>query len=50
MEIELKKLPCEQFLQRFEIFPPVSHGRKREKFENAVEIAHKAVVLILLSL
>ena len=30
--------------------PPVSHGEKRGKFQFAVEIAHKAVVLILISL
>ena len=55
-KVKQAQLPCEQFLQHFEIshafFPPVSHGEKRGKIQNFVEIAHKevAVVLILLSL
>ena len=44
----------EQFLQQIEIsrafLPPVSHGEKCGKFQSVVEIAHKAVSPILLSL
>ena len=47
-------VPCEQFLQQIEIsrvfLPPVSHGEKCGKFQFLVEIAHKADILILLSL
>ena len=47
-------LPCEQLLQRFEIsrtFLRAKHVReKRGKFQLVVEIAYKAVILILLSL
>ena len=48
--IRYDQLPCEQFLQRFEIsrafLLPISHGEKRDKFQNAVEISRKAAVLI----
>ena len=51
---KLEQLPCERFLQGFEFFrgflPPVLHGVKRDKFQKAVKIAHKEVVLIFLSL
>ena len=47
-----EKKPCEQFLQPFEIsrafLPPAMHGENCGKYQNVVEIAHKAVVLILL--
>ena len=47
-------MPCEQFLQQIEISrvlpPPVSHGEKCGKFQNVVEITHKAVILILFAL
>ena len=51
---KLEQLPCEQFLQVFEI----SHsflrakqvGEKRGKIQNPVKIAHKAAVLFFLSL
>ena len=47
-------MPCEQFLQRFEItrasLRAKQVGEKRGKFQFAVEISHKAVILILLSL
>ena len=43
-----EKMPCERFLQGFRFsrafFPPVSHGKKRGKFQN--RCAHKAGVLI----
>ena len=47
-------MPCKQLQQRFEISPTFIHakqvGEKRGKFQNVVEIAHKAVVLISISL
>ena len=43
MKLKLEQLPCDQFLQCFEIFraflPAVSHGEKRGKLQNAVKIA-----------
>ena len=52
--MKYERLPCEQFLHRFEIsrafLPPVSHVEKRGKFQNVVEMAHNAEVLILFSL
>ena len=51
---KIEQLPCERFLQAFEIYraylAPISHGEKRGKFQKPVKIAHKAVVLIFLSL
>ena len=47
-------MPCEQFLQQIEIsrafLPHVSHGEKCGKFQFVVDIAYKAVVLILICL
>ena len=54
MKVGLEQLPCEQFLQAFEIYRALVRtkqvGEKRAKIQNPVEIAHKAVVLIILSL
>ena len=51
---KLEQLPFERFLQGFEFsrtfLPPVSHGVKRAKLQKPVKNAHKAVVLIFLSL
>ena len=51
---QLEQLPCEQFLQAFEIYRALLRakqvGEKRAKIQNLEKIAHKAVVLILLSL
>ena len=47
-------MPCEQFLQQIEIsrtFLQANQvGEKRATFQFVVEIAHRAVILILLSL
>ena len=45
-------MPCEQFLQQIEISYTFLCAKqvKRGKIQFAVEIAHKAVVLILISL
>ena len=47
-------MPCEQFLQQIEIFRTFrcakKAGKKRGRFQIVVEISHKAVVLILISL
>ena len=47
----IEKLPCDQFLHHFEIsrafLPPVLHRKKRGKFQNVVEIPHKAVSIFL---
>ena len=47
-------LPCEQFLQAFEIYRALLRakevGEKRAKIQKPEKIAHKEVVLILLSL
>ena len=49
-----EQLPCEQFLQQIEILraflPPFSYGGKCGKFQFVVEIAHNAVVFILICL
>ena len=45
---KLEQLPCEQFLQAFEISR--SFLRAKQVGENPVKIAHKAAVLFLLSL
>ena len=54
VKVRLEQLPCERFLQEFEFsrafLSPVSHGVKRGKFQKPVKLAHKAVVLIQLSL
>ena len=46
---KLEKLPCEQFLQVFEISRSFLRakqvGEKRGKIQNPVKIAHKAAVL-----
>ena len=51
---KLEQLPCERFLQEFEFsrafLSPVSHGVKRGKFQKPVKNAHKAVVIVFLSL
>ena len=51
---KLEELPCEQFLQGFEIsrfFVRAKQvGQKRAKIQNPVKSAHKAVVLNLISL
>ena len=51
---KLEQPPYERFLQGFEFsrafLPPVSHRVKLGKFQKPVKIAHKAVVLIFLSL
>ena len=53
-KIKLEQLPCEQFLQAFEIYRALLRAKqveeKRAKIQNPEKIAHKAVVLILLSL
>ena len=53
-KVILEQLPCEQFLQAFEIYRALLRakqvGEKRAKIQNPEKIAHKAVVLILLSL
>ena len=47
-------MPCEQFLQAFEIYRTLLRvkqlGEKRAKIQKPEKIAHKEVVLILLSL
>ena len=52
--MELEQVPCEQFLQRFEIYRAFLRakqvGEKRGKFQNDGEIVHKVVVLILITL
>ena len=54
MKVRLEQLPCQQFLQAFEIYHALLRakqvGEKRTKSQNPVKIAHKAVVLIFLSL
>ena len=49
-----ERLPCEQFLRRFEISRTFLRakqvGEKSGKFQSVVEIAQKAVVLISFSL
>ena len=51
---KLEQLPCEQFLQAFEIYRALLRakqvGEKCGKIQNPVKIAHKPVVLIFLSL
>ena len=50
---KLEQLPCEQFLQAFEIYRALLRakqvGEKRAKIQNPVKIAHKAVFLFLSS-
>ena len=47
---KFEQLPSERFFQGFEfsraLLPPVSHGEKREKFQNPVKKAHKAAGLL----
>ena len=47
---KLEQLPCEHFLQAFEIYRALLRakqvGEKRGKIQKPVKIAHKAVVLI----
>ena len=54
MKVKLEGLPCEQFLQTFEIYRALLRtkqvGEKQGKVQKPVKIAHKAVVLILFSL
>ena len=54
MKEKLEQLPCEQFLQAFEISRSFLHakqvGEKRGKIQNPVKIAHKAAFLFFLSL
>ena len=54
MKVELEQLSCEQFLQAFEVYRALFRakqvGEKRTKIQNPEKNAHKAVVLILLSL
>ena len=54
VKVKLEQLPCEQFLQAFKIYCALlcakQVGEKRAKIQNPVKIAHKAVVLIFLSL
>ena len=50
VKVELEQLPWEQFLQAFEIYRALLHAKQRAKIQNPVKIAHKAVVLIFLSL
>ena len=49
-----EQLPCEQFLQQIKISRAFLRakqvGEKRGKFQFVVEIAHKALIQILLSL
>ena len=51
---KIEQLPCERFLQGFgfphAFLPPILHGEKSGKFQKPVKNAHKAVVLIFLSL
>ena len=51
---KLGQLPCEQFLQAFEIHRALLRakqvGEERWKIQNPVIITHKVVVLIFLSL
>ena len=51
---KLEQLPCEHFLQDFEIsrsfLRAKQERKKRVKIQNPVKIVHKAVVLIFLSL
>ena len=54
-KLKLEELPCEPFLERFIFIFRAFHrgkqvGEKRGRFQNVVDIAHKAVVLILISL
>ena len=49
MKAKLEQLPCEHFLQAFEIYHALLRakqvGEKRAKIQNPVTFAHKAVVL-----
>ena len=51
---KLEQMACEQFLQCFECYRAFLRmkqvGEKRGNIQNAVKIAHKAVVLFFLSL
>ena len=53
-KVKLEQLPCEQFSQAFEICRALLRAKqveeKRAKIQNPVKSAHKAVVLIFLSL
>ena len=53
MKVKLEQLPCEHFLQAFEISALLcvkQVGEKRAKIQNPVKITHKAVFQIFLSL
>ena len=54
MKVKLEQLPCEQFLQAFEIYRALLRakqvGEKRGIVQKPVKNARKAVVLIFLSL
>ena len=54
VKVKLEQLPCEQFLQAFEIYHALFRakqvGEQRAKIQNPVIIAHKAVFLIFVSL
>ena len=47
-----EQLPCEQFFQQFEISRTFLRAKQvgEKRFQFVIEIAHKAVVLILISL
>ena len=51
---KLEQLPCEQFFLQIEIsrafLSPDSHVQKCGKFQFVVEIAHKAIILIVIYL
>ena len=54
MKFKSEQLPCDNFLQAFEIYRALLRakqvGETRAKIQNPVKIAHKAVVLNFLSL
>ena len=51
---DLEQLPCERFLQVFELsrafLPPISHGKKCGKLQNPVKNANKADIRVFISL
>ena len=53
-QIKIEKMPCEQFLRQIEIFRTFLRAKqvrgKRGRFQFVVEIAHKAVVVIIFSI
>ena len=54
VEAKLEQLPCEQFIQAFEISRSILRAKQveeeREKIQKPVKIAHMAAVLFFLSL